>query len=65
MVDEREWSPNPNVAPVAYVPEECLTAPELEESTWIETHGEGPFKHPFATMLFLGTDAAGDLIPCQ
>ncbi|CAD7697105.1 unnamed protein product [Ostreobium quekettii] len=65
LVDEREWSPNPNVAPVAYVPEEYLTAPELEESTWIEMHGEGAFKHPFATMLFLGTDAAGDLIPCQ
>ncbi|GMH38497.1 hypothetical protein BSKO_06381 [Bryopsis sp. KO-2023] len=66
IVDERDWNPL-GTPPVAYVAEECLTCPELEDgTTWIETYGKGDeFVHPYAVWLFLGSDAAGDFIPCS
>ena len=64
-MDEREWSHDPQVAPVAYLAEENVTAPEVDGSTWIQTYGKDPLRHPFSAMLFLGSDGAGDLIPCQ
>ncbi|KAF5827961.1 Hemimethylated DNA-binding protein YccV like-domain-containing protein [Dunaliella salina] len=36
-----------------------------EPMSWVERFGEGPFRHPYEYMLFLGRDARGDYLPCK
>lgn len=56
-----------NSPPVAYVPEDWLTSPELQPGgkCWLEAYGPQPLLHPYAGYLFLGQDARGDLLPCR
>ena len=66
LVDMRDWGGG-DEPPAAYVAEEWLSAPSLEDAnaTWLEAHGKDELQHPFAYVLFLGTDARGDMIPCR
>ncbi|KAK9814484.1 hypothetical protein WJX72_006640 [[Myrmecia] bisecta] len=63
LVDDRDW-PFLDRAPVAYVPEELLTAPE-HPSSWVQEHGSDRFVHPYEYMLYMGTDARGDKLPIR
>eukprot|EP00887_Chlorella_sp_A99_P007314 scaffold2.g7314.t1 len=65
LVDTRDWPEDPDQPPVAYVPEERLTAGSaanfLAESPLVDGH----FEHPFSYLLFLGADGQGNLLPCR
>lgn len=68
LVDVRDWDVDDDLQPpVAYVAEELLTCPELEDGrSWREVYGlEDELAHPYSYILFLGRDARGDLIPCR
>eukprot|EP00884_Botryococcus_braunii_P014347 jgi/Botrbrau1/22913/Bobra.0065s0062.1 len=69
LVDSRDWPSSQTSrqtidAPVTYVAEELLDAPE-EPSCWLLEHGPDSFEHPFKYLLFLGTDERGNLIPAR
>lgn len=34
-------------------------------STWVQEYGEDPLQHPYNYMVFLGRDAAGDMMPSR
>ncbi|KAG2452863.1 hypothetical protein HYH02_002207 [Chlamydomonas schloesseri] len=72
LVDARDWEYDPHLPPVAYVPEELLTSPELEPAadgakpkSWAEVYGTDPLQHPYLYILFLGMDGRGDYVPCR
>jgi len=69
LVDARDWSYSSNAPPTAYVAEELLTCPELDEASpgksWVEVYGKDPAEHPYLYILFLGQDARGDYLPCR
>lgn len=64
LVDVRDWPPNEEAPPIAYVAEELLEAPE-EPSTWLSEFGGEPLQHPYKNLLFLGVDGQGDLLPVK
>ncbi len=64
LVDMRDWPSARFEAPVAYVAEELLDAPQ-EPATWVQVHGKDEFQHPYTYLLFLGVDGAGDFLPVQ
>ncbi|EIE19000.1 hypothetical protein COCSUDRAFT_54839 [Coccomyxa subellipsoidea C-169] len=64
LVDVRDWPLNSSTPPVAYVPQERLLAPQWP-STWESEKGADLFDHPMKTVLFLGEDDNGDLIPTR
>jgi hypothetical protein len=52
--------------PCGYVPQELLSAPADEGSSWQQKYTGEPlerFTHPYSYMLFLGIDNAGDFVP--
>lgn len=52
--------------PCAYIPQEKLSAPSDEGSTWLQKYEGEPleeFSHPYNYLLFLGKDNAGDFVP--
>lgn len=67
LVDARDWPPRgapldpaaPPPPPLTYVPQSKLHVPTPEAN---RAQGQG-FDHPYAYLLFLGTDENGDLIP--
>jgi hypothetical protein len=62
LVDERDWEHDATQPPVAYVAQELLGAPELDDSQgrcWLEVHGEDDLEHPYASVLFLGQVGEG------
>lgn len=65
LVDVRDWPEKPNLTSVAYVAQEFIDCPELNEKSWKDEFGNDPLIHPFLNILFLGPDFAGDLIPCS
>ncbi|GAX76663.1 hypothetical protein CEUSTIGMA_g4109.t1 [Chlamydomonas eustigma] len=67
LVDVRDCEPQVGLPPTVYVPQERLTAPEIEETSksWIEAYGSEPMYHPYLDALFLGQDGKGDYIPCR
>lgn len=36
-----------------------------EGSTWLQEYGDDPLSHPYISLLYLGTDHAGDLLPSR
>lgn len=36
-----------------------------EGKTWLEEYGNDSFSHPYSSLLFLGTDHAGDMLPSR
>jgi hypothetical protein len=67
LVDVADWKYDAAQPPVAYVAQELLTAPELEDdgAAWSQVYGTDPLQHPYSYVLFLGQDARGDLLPCR
>lgn len=73
LVDVRDWAPPPtpdapfaaveSPAPVAYVPQSRLAVPPPPGEGREALEEAAEFVHPFAYLLFLGGDDAGDLIP--
>ncbi|CAK0786218.1 hypothetical protein CVIRNUC_009431 [Coccomyxa viridis] len=66
LVDARDWPADSGDAPVpvAYVAHEKLYAPQWP-STWVSERGPDDFKNLMRSILFLGDDENGDLIPTR
>eukprot|EP01024_Parvocaulis_polyphysoides_P071688 TRINITY_DN895_c1_g1_i5.p2 TRINITY_DN895_c1_g1~~TRINITY_DN895_c1_g1_i5.p2 ORF type:complete len:189 (-),score=33.71 TRINITY_DN895_c1_g1_i5:517-1083(-) len=67
LIDSTDWNINdPEIPPVAYVPEEILWSLEdTDFETWeayFEVE-EFKFDHPYSYNLFYGQDHNGDMIP--
>lgn len=52
-------------APVAYVAEELLDKVTLADFDSDEPIVNTPFQHPYSYLMFLGTNGAGNMIPCR
>lgn len=70
IIDNFAWRDakwDPVTVPVAYIPQEKLSAPADEDTTWKQKYADDQdlegFSHPYSYLLFLGTDNAGDFIP--
>ncbi|WIA21272.1 hypothetical protein OEZ85_000506 [Tetradesmus obliquus] len=67
LVEVSDWSYDSAQPPVAYVAQELLAAPELEDegASWGQVYSPDPLQHPYSYVLFLGQDARGDMLPCR
>eukprot|EP00878_Enallax_costatus_P002909 GHUV01003103.1.p1 GENE.GHUV01003103.1~~GHUV01003103.1.p1 ORF type:complete len:415 (+),score=115.19 GHUV01003103.1:208-1452(+) len=67
LVEVSDWSYDAAQPPVAYVAQELLATPELDDdgTSWSEVYGPDPLQHPYSYVLFLGQDARGDMLPCR
>lgn len=69
LVDLRDWEEGPPDAAIVYVPEDQLTAPQeslaaVASDDSLDEDDER-LQHPFGSVLFLGTDNAGDMLPTR
>lgn len=66
LVDSRDWDDVPPDSAIVYVSEAQLVAPqEYLGITAKDDMAEGQIQHPYNTVLFLGMDHAGDMLPTR
>lgn len=65
LVDSADWPQDADEAPVAYVAEELLDSASLADFGSPEPLVDSSFDHPYAYLMFLGSDGHGNMIPCR
>lgn len=65
LVDSSDWPENEEDPPVAYIAEELLAAAALADFGAQEPLVDTSFHHPYAYLMFLGSDGHGNMIPCR
>lgn len=65
LVDAADWPEDFDQPPVAYVAEELLAAAAMADFGAAEPLVDTAFQHPYAYLMFLGSDGRGNMIPCR